>query len=78
MDDDKEDEMIAQAAAAAAAHTESMHPSRTAGSLLKESSSFRPHMHVQMQALSAHRNVSSSSARLVVLMTAVDVHGCCW
>ena len=62
MIEDEEDNLVAEAAAAAAAQAESMNPP-TSRSLLKQSSSFRPHMHVQMQALSAHRIDPSLSAR---------------
>lgn len=65
MKEDAEDDLVAQAAATAAAQAELMNlPSLpTFGSIVKQSSSFRPHMHVQMQALSAHRIDSSYSAR---------------
>lgn len=62
IDEEAEDDLVAEAAAAAAAQAELMNPS-TSGSLLRQSSSFRPHMHMQMQALSAHRIDSSFSTR---------------
>lgn len=64
--------MVAQAAADAAARAESvLHAVPKSGSLLKQSSSFRPHMHVQMQALSARRIGSSFSSRSAAASRAV-------
>lgn len=68
MDEDAEDDLVAQAAAEAAVRAESIHPLPKSGSLVKQSSSFRPHMHVQMQALSAHRITSSFSSRCVCVV----------
>ena len=69
IDEDAEDDIVARAAADAAARAESVNPPKS-GSLLKQSSSFRPHMHVQMQALSAKRIGSSFSSRSVVVVLA--------
>ncbi|CAN0011117.1 unnamed protein product [Ectocarpus sp. 12 AP-2014] len=63
MDEDEEDEMVAEAAAAAAAAGAAARPPHRPGSLLEQSSSFRPHMHVRMQALSARRHGSFLSSR---------------
>lgn len=78
-DEDEDEEELALAAAAAAAQAGSMAQGnrRRSNSLLQQSSSFRPHMHLQIQALSNRRNGSLSLRCVLCSGVRMRALACC-